>query len=74
MNIWTVIEECNDENDDPTCWVKEINSTRYGKYVWITDRGGGYNVEVCSANKIYPIKQCKSLVSAKRWVTINIYY
>lgn len=70
--MWTIVEEMNDENNNPTCWAKEINSKRYGKYVWITDKGGGYDVEIDTACGILPLKTCKSLSSAKRWVTINI--
>lgn len=72
MNKWTVIEECNDENNNPTCWACEINSKRYGRYVWITDKGGGYDVEVDAGNHIYSIKKCKSLSSEKRWVAMNL--
>lgn len=72
MNIWTVVEECNDDNNNPTCWACEINSKRYGKYVWISDKGGGYDVEVCTNNNFYTLKTCKTLSSAKRWVTMNV--
>lgn len=72
MNKWTVIEECSDDEGKPTCWAKEINSARYGKYVWINEKEGGYDVEVNAGNQIYPIMTCKSLASAKRWVTMNL--
>ena len=30
--IWNVVEDCNDNNDKPTCWACEINSPIYCKY------------------------------------------
>ena len=71
-NTWEVVEDCNDENNNATCWSKEINHKKYGKFVWITDNGNGYNVEVISNDETIVLKECKSLASAKRWVTSNL--
>lgn len=70
-NTWEVVIDCNDEDDNPTCWSKEINHKKYGKFVWITDNGNGYNVEVIRDETIV-LKECKSLASAKKWVTSNL--
>ena len=49
-----------------------LTKVRYGKYVWINEKEGGYDVEVNAGNQIYPIMTCKSLAGAKRWVTMNL--
>lgn len=69
---WYIIDECDDEEGNPTCWCAEINHPKYGKYVWINDMGDHYNVEViCDGftNSFTELVRCKSLTSAKRWVT-----
>lgn len=73
--MWRVVEESNDDSGNPTCWSREINSDRYGKYVWISKFGeDAYAVEVESGGYGYiqGLKICKSLASAKRWVTMNL--
>lgn len=74
---WQVVHECDEDDGTPTCWSAEINDPRYGKYVWICDIGSGlaekgFNIEVQLAGGIKELKQCKSLASAKRWVTTQI--
>ena len=32
-NKWEIIYECDDEEDNPTCWALEINHEKHGKYV-----------------------------------------
>jgi hypothetical protein len=69
---WNVIHECDDAKGNPTCWSAEINHSKYGKYVWINYMGDYYNVEViCDGftNIFTELVRCKSLTSAKRWVT-----
>ena len=68
---WNVIHECDDEAGNPTQWCVEINHPKYGKYCWINDIGSGFNVEV-DYDGFIELVQCKSLVSAKRWVSMNL--
>lgn len=72
-NKWNIIHECDDDNGQPTCWSKEINHQKYGKYVWISKESDSmYAVEVIPYTDTRVLMTCKSLASAKRWVTINI--
>ena len=66
---WKIIHECDDEDTgEPTCWSAVIDNPMYGKYVWIT-KDDSYNVEVLDNGEFKVLKKCKSLISAKRWVT-----
>ncbi len=73
---WNPVYECDDEDGHPTVWASEINSKKYGKYVWISCVGDKeYEVTTShygSEPGSEPIKICKSLTSAKRWVSMNI--
>lgn len=69
---WNVILECNDEDDNPTCWAAEINSDRHGRFVWITDVGDEFEINTSNGGFEYPKMVCKSLASAKRWVAMYI--
>lgn len=68
---WEIIHECDDEDGNPTQWVTEINHTKYGKYCWINDMGDYFGVEVDYGGFI-ELAKCKSLPSAKRWVTTQL--
>lgn len=72
LEDWKVVEECNDDNNNPTVWANTINNERYGKYCWITFDGKNYLVEVSSSGKFITLAKCKSLKSAKRWVSMNL--
>lgn len=75
LEDWKVVEECNDDNNNPTVWTKTINHEKYGKYVWISiNCSGEYSVEIDRGSGIETLKECKSLTSAKRWVTMNLGY
>ena len=72
-NRWQIINECNDENGNPTQWVKEINHKKYGKYCWINMvHDNKFYVEVEFGVGFSILTECKSLTSAKRWVSINL--
>lgn len=71
MYIWNPVLECDDDENNPTVWATEVNSEKYGKYVWICDTGDGFEITSSYYDEM-PIKVCKSLTSAKRWVSINI--
>lgn len=72
MNRWNTVAECNDEDGRATCWSLEINSTIYGKYVWITENTDGFDIEVCPENDFCILRTCRSLRSAKKWVNTHI--
>ena len=69
-NQWRIVHDC-DENGNPCVWTKEINSIECGKFVWITDIGNGFEITT-SEEPEEPIMICKTLKSAKKWVSINI--
>lgn len=73
---WDPILECDDDEGNPTVWTSEVNSKKYGKYVWISQEDDD---EFCITTSNYgsdlgsePLMICKSLSSAKRWVSMNI--
>lgn len=75
MKKWEVVHDCDDENGNPLCWVSEINHILYGKYIWISANDYGFQIEVMDENTeigISVLKNCKSLTSAKRWVSTYI--
>lgn len=72
---WEIVHESDDEKTgEPTCWAAQIDSEQHGKYVWITLNANGlYDVEVKPFDDFNVLVSCKSLTSAKRWVTMNIH-
>ena len=68
---WEVVHECDDENGNPTQWASEINHPRYGKYCWISNAGKYFSVEV-DYEGFEELARCKSLASAKRWVSTQL--
>ncbi len=68
---WEIIHECDDEDGNLVQWCREVNHHKYGKYVWINDMGNYFNVEVDYGGFI-ELATCRSLTSAKRWVTMNL--
>lgn len=78
-NNWAIVHESDTDSGKPTCWALEINSEKYGKYVWITGVLAGdeetiieYDIDVIPVEHVYTLKTCKSLASAKRWVSMNL--
>lgn len=69
-NTWHIMHDADEENGKPGCWQKEINHEFYGHYVsiWKYDEHE-YGVEVKGSTVL---KICKSLSSAKRWVSMNL--
>lgn len=68
---WSIVHECDEENGNPTQWAAEINHEQYGKYCWINDMGDYFGIEV-NYGGFMELMQCKTLVSAKRWVTTQL--
>lgn len=64
---WEIVHECDDEDGNPTQWASEINHPQFGKYCWISNMGKYFSVEV-DYEGFKELTQCKTLVSAKRWV------
>lgn len=69
MKEWHIIHECDTENGTPTQWAKEINNPKYGQYVWI-ELTYNNTYDVVANDTV--LKNCKSLTSAKRWVSSNL--
>ena len=68
--------DCDDDEDNPWVWASEINSKKYGKFVWIS-HAGDKQFEITTSNYgsslgSTSLKVCKSLTSAKKWVSMNI--
>jgi len=71
-NTCNIAHDCDRENGEPTCWAREINHPKYGKFVWITENENGlYDVEV-DRGEFITLVTCKTLTSAKRWVSTNL--
>ena len=68
---WNIVHECDDEEGNPVQWATEINHPKYGKYCWINDMGDYFGVEV-DYGGFTELFKCKSLISAKRWVTTHL--
>lgn len=72
-NAWEIVHDCDGDDGEPTCWSKEINHRKYGKYVWISQISDtAYDVEVIPEQELKVLATCKSLASAKRWVSKNL--
>ena len=71
-NEWKIVEECNDDDNKPTCWAKRLNEDLgYGKFIWIDKINDNCYDVICDMT-YNVLKTCKSLASAKRWVSVNI--
>ena len=68
MKEWHIIHECDTEST-PTQWSKEIDHPKYGQYVYI-ELTYNNTYDVVANDTV--LKNCKSLVSAKRWVSTNL--
>lgn len=68
-NTWKAVHDCDGENGEPTCWSKEINHEKYGRFAWIEENEEG-KFEVSVDKGV--LADCRSLASAKRWVSINL--
>ena len=78
---WEIIHEGDTDSGKPTSWVLEVDGPTYGKYIWISgdldcdeETILEYRVEFYSRakNDMINLKTCKSLASAKRWVSMHI--
>lgn len=75
---WEIVHDCDDDEGNPSSWSLEINHEKHGKYIWISlYPDGRYKVEALwyygvSLDDPKILADCKSLTSAKRWVTMNL--
>lgn len=71
---WEIVHDSDNEDGSPSLWGAEINHHKHGKFVWISGcTEGDYDVEVNPHGDYWRILvTCKTLTSAKRWVTINL--
>lgn len=72
MIEWTVLHDADDDNGKPTMWAAGIFHPEYGNWCWISDMGDHFAVEVEDTGDFVELAKCKSLTSAKRWVTMNL--
>lgn len=70
--FWNIVHECDDDSGKPTEWVTQIDHSRYGKYCWIDDMITYFTVVVYDESQAKELVKCKSLTSAKKWVTMNL--
>lgn len=72
--VWKEVSESIDkETGKPSIWSTEINSERYGRYLWITmNEDNTYAVEYDAGDRIIPVSSesvgFHSLAAAKEWV------
>ena len=67
-NKWEILHDCDDDNGNPTVYVIKAGEN---KYYWLELT---YNnmVDVIDCDAETVLITCKTLASAKRWVTINL--
>lgn len=66
-----VTEADDEETGKHTCWATIVRDPYYS-FVWITKTDDGYAVDIDRDSSFIIIARCKSLISAKRWVTMNL--
>lgn len=65
---WEILHECDDDDGNPTVYALRIGKN---KYCWLELQYDGM-VDVIDCDGHTVLKTCKTLASAKRWVTINL--
>lgn len=72
-NKWEIVHDCDMEDGTPTCWAIETGKDAIGKkqFYWI-DLTPEENYAVIDHDCHTVLMICKSLASAKRWVTMNL--
>ena len=65
---WNIVHDCDLDDGTPTEWSLKVSD---GKFYWIAEVSDGtFDVIDHDAHAI--LMNCKTLASAKRWVTINL--
>ena len=76
--VWKEVpESIGEETGEPSIWSAEVNSERYGRYLWITmNEDNKYDVEYDTGDRIIPVSSesvgFRSLAVAKEWVEENL--
>lgn len=72
LNKWEIVHDADLDDETPTMWVITVKpENRKLIYYWICLLSDG-RYEVTAADGETTLKICKSLTSAKRWVTMNL--
>lgn len=64
---WKIVHDCDGENGEPTCWALKVADK---EFYWIDDSDNGFDIIGKDGKTV--LMTCKSLASAKRWVTVNL--
>jgi hypothetical protein len=67
-NKWEVLHDCDDDNGNPTSYSLKVGEN---KYYWLDLHYDGM-VDVIDCDCHTVLMTCRNLVSAKRWVSINL--
>jgi len=65
---WDIVHECDLEDGTPTEWVLKVSDR---KFYWIDEVSDG-TFDIIDNDARTVLMNCKTLASAKRWVTINL--
>ena len=67
---WEIVHDSDDDDGNPTVWAAEVNSDKYGKYIWIEKSyERGYDVVYCTrSDNWYVLDSFGSLGRAKKYV------
>lgn len=67
-NVWVIVHDCDLDDGTPTEWALKIAEN---VFYWI-DAMANSTFDVIDKDGHTVLKNCQSLASAKRWVTINL--
>ena len=65
---WNIVHDCDLEDGTPTEWSLKVAD---GKFYWIDAMNDG-TFDVIDYDSRTILMNCKTLVSAKRWVAMNL--
>lgn len=65
---WNIVHDCDAEDGTPTEWSLQVAE---GKFYWIDEVADG-TFDVINHDAHTVLNNCKTLASAKRWVSINL--
>lgn len=67
-NKWEVLHDCDDDNGNPSVYFLKVGENKYYFLELLHD--GMVDVIDCDCHTV--LMTCRNLVSAKRWVSINL--
>jgi len=65
---YEIVHDCDDDDGTPTCYSAE---DAYGRYWWIDVDSTGFTCTTKLEGALSARQTCKTLTSAKRWITEN---